>query len=152
MRYLLGVAALASLLGMMMAPPVIAAGGAKPHRIAIQINQDDPAVMNLVLNNVVNTAEYYRGKDEGFQIEVIAYGPGLTMLRDDISPVKDRIKQLVESLPAGSLRFSACNNTKETLEKREGHPIAIIPQALVVPSGAVRLVELQEQGWSYLRP
>ena len=57
MRHLLGVAALASVLGMMMVSPVIAAGGAKPHRIAVQINQDDPAVMNLVLNNVANLAE-----------------------------------------------------------------------------------------------
>lgn len=152
MRYLLSVAALASVLGMMMAPPVIAAGGARPHRVAVQINQDDPAVMNLVLNNVANMAEYYRGQGEDFQFEVVAYGPGLTMLREDNSPVKDRIRQLVESLPTGTLKFSACNNAKETLEKREGHPIAIIPQASVIPSGAVRLVELQEQGWSYLRP
>jgi hypothetical protein len=38
------------------------------------------------------------------------------------------------------------------MEKREGHPITIIPQATVVPAGVVRLMELQEQGWSYVRP
>jgi uncharacterized protein len=152
MRYLLSVAALASVLGMALAAPSLAAEGGTQHRGAIQVNQDDPGVMNLALNNVANMAEYYRGQGEGFQFEVVAYGPGLTMLRDDTSPAKDRIRQLVESLPPGTLTFSACNNTKETLERREGHPIAIIPQASVIPSGAVRLVELQEQGWSYLRP
>ena len=50
--------------------------------------------MNLVLNNVTNVMEYYHGKGEQAQIEVVAYGPGLHMLRDDTSPVKDRIKQL----------------------------------------------------------
>jgi intracellular sulfur oxidation DsrE/DsrF family protein len=38
------------------------------------------------------------------------------------------------------------------MEKKEGHPISILPEASLVPSGAVRLIELQEQGWSYLRP
>ena len=41
---------------------------------------------------------------------------------------------------------------KEGMEKREGHPIAIVPEASVVPSGVVRLTELEESGWSYLRP
>jgi uncharacterized protein len=38
------------------------------------------------------------------------------------------------------------------MEKREGHAIAIVPEAAVVPSGVVHLMELQEQGWSYVRP
>jgi hypothetical protein len=38
------------------------------------------------------------------------------------------------------------------MAKREGHPIEIIPEATVVPSGVVRLMQLEEQGWSYVRP
>jgi intracellular sulfur oxidation DsrE/DsrF family protein len=38
------------------------------------------------------------------------------------------------------------------MEKKEGHPIAILSEATIVPSGVVRLMELQEQGWSYVRP
>ena len=38
------------------------------------------------------------------------------------------------------------------LEKAEGHAIPIVPEATVVPSGVVRLMELQEAGWSYVRP
>lgn len=108
--------------------------------------------MNLVLNNVSNLIEYYRGKGEGVQVEVVAYGPGLNMLREDTSPVEDRIKRIKEFSFPDSVRFSACNNTKQAMEKREGHPIAIIPEATIVPSGVVRLTELQERGWSYIRP
>jgi len=72
------------------------------------------------------------------------------MLRADTSPVKDRIKEIAETTPA--IRFSACANTKAAMEKSEGHPITIVPQATVVPSGVVRLSQLQEQGWSYIRP
>jgi intracellular sulfur oxidation DsrE/DsrF family protein len=38
------------------------------------------------------------------------------------------------------------------MEKREGHSIAILPEARLVPSGVVTLMELQEEGWSYVRP
>jgi len=38
------------------------------------------------------------------------------------------------------------------MEKKEGHPISVLPGVVVVPSGVIRLMELQEKGWSYLRP
>jgi intracellular sulfur oxidation DsrE/DsrF family protein len=129
-----------------------AAAGEKPHRIAIQVDQNDAEVMNLALNNVSNVLDYYRNKGEDVQVEVVAYGPGLNMLREDTSPVKDRIKQLKQLAFPSGLTFSACNVTKQGMEKREGHAIDIIPQASLVPSGVVRLMELQEQGWSYVKP
>jgi len=65
--------------------------------------------------------------------------------------VKDRVKRLADdTLPP--VKFSACGVTKAGMEKREGKAVPIVPQAHVVPSGAVRLIELQELGWSYLRP
>lgn len=128
------------------------AAGARPHRIAIQVDQNDPATMNLALNNVANIMEFYRSKNETVQIEVVAYGPGLNMFRDDTSQVKDRLKQLDALAFPSELKFSACNNTKEAMEKKEGHPISIVPQASLVPSGVVRISELQEDGWSYLKP
>lgn len=139
-------------LGLTLSLPAAAADKAKEHRIAIQVDQNDPAVMNLVLNNVTNLLEYYHGKGEQAQIEVVAYGPGLNMLREDKSPVKDRLKRLKgESFPS-SLTFSACQNTMRGMEKAEGHPIEIVSQARTVPAGVVRLNELQEEGWSYIRP
>jgi hypothetical protein len=151
LRNTLRVLAIALAFGLMGAGSV-AAEGAKPHRVAIQVDQNDPAVMNMALNNAKNVLEYYRGKHEDAEVEIVTYGPGLHMLRDDTSPVKDRIKQMVEVDFPSKIKFAACNNTKQGMEKREGHPITIIPQATVVPAGVVRLMELQEQGWSYVRP
>ena len=34
----------------------------------------------------------------------------------------------------------------------ENKKIPLVSQATVVPSGVVRVMELQEQGWSYVRP
>ena len=74
------------------------------------------------------------------------------MLRADTSPVQDRIKHFKDAVFPGKIQFSACNNTRQGMEKAEGHAIALLPDATVVPSGVVHLMELQEKGWSYVRP
>lgn len=124
----------------------------KAHRVAFHVDQNDPKVMSLALNNVSNLLEYYQGKGEKVEVEVVAYGPGLNMLREDTSPVKGRIASMKNDAFNASLAFSACGNTKRHMEKAEGHPIQIISQAHVVPAGIVRLTELQEQGWTYIKP
>ena len=143
--------AIAALLSIAFASSALAAD-TKPHRVAIQIDQNDPQVMNLVLNNANAVIEYYRSKNEDVDIDIVAYGPGLHMLRADTSPVQDRIKRLKDMVFPGKIQFSACNNTKQGMEKTEGHEIPIVPDATIVPSGVVHLMELQEQGWSYVRP
>src|SRR5216684_1047858 len=125
---------------------------AKAHRLVIQVDQNDPAVMNLALNNATNVIDYYRAKGEDVNVDVVTYGPGLHMLRADTSPVQDRIKSLKDYAFPSKIQFSACGNTKEGMEKKEGHPITVLSEAVVVPSGVVRLMELQEKGWSYVRP
>ena len=124
----------------------------KTHHVAFHVDQNDPDVMNQTLNNATNVIEYYRGKNEDVDVDIVTYGPGLHMLRADTSPVQDRIKRLKDMVFPGKIQFSACNNTKQGMEKAEGHAISILPDATIVPSGVVRLMELQEQGWSYVRP
>jgi uncharacterized protein len=122
----------------------------KTHRLILQVNSNEPAMMNLALNNAMNVAEYYKGLGEKVLIEVVTYGPGLHMLRDDTSPVKARIETIALSTP--EISFKACGNTKENMSKVENKDIPLIPQANLVKSGVVRVMELQEQGWSYVKP
>jgi intracellular sulfur oxidation DsrE/DsrF family protein len=124
----------------------------KTHRVAIQIDQNDPQIMNLALSNVINLIEYYRDKNEDVEVDIVAYGPGLQMLRADTSPVQDRVRRLKDTVFPGKIQFSVCNNTKQAMEKAEGHAISILADATIVPSGVAHLMELQEQGWSYIRP
>jgi intracellular sulfur oxidation DsrE/DsrF family protein len=122
----------------------------RSHRLSVQVDVNDPATMNLALNNVSNAAQHYSEMGQKVEIEVVAFGPGLHMLRDDTSPVKARIKSMSETMP--ELTFSACGNTRENMAKVEAKDIPLISQAKVTKSGVVRLMELQERGWSYLRP
>jgi intracellular sulfur oxidation DsrE/DsrF family protein len=135
------------------APAVIPraeAAGEKLHRVAIHVDQGDIAQMNLALGNASNVLEHYKSLGEEIEIEIVTYAQGLHMLRADTSPVKERIKTLREKMP--NVVFSACDNTRRRMEKDEGRKITFISEATIVPSGIVRLIELQEQGWSYIRP
>jgi intracellular sulfur oxidation DsrE/DsrF family protein len=120
------------------------------HRLVLQVNSNEPAMMNLALNNATNVAQYYKDVGENVKIEVVTFGPGLHMLRDDTSPVKARIKAIAASTPA--ISFKACGNTQENMHKAENKDITLIPEATVVKSGVVRVMELQEQGWTYVKP
>ena len=125
-------------------------GKKKEHRLILQVNTNEPAVMNLALNNAANTEQHYKGMGEQVQIEIVTFGPGLNMLRDDTSPVKERIKSMAET--SRSISFAACDNTRANMSRVEQKEIPLISQATVVSSGVVRIMELQEQGWSYVRP
>ena len=106
--------------------------------------------MNLALNNASNVVQYYKDLGEKVSIEVVTFGPGLHMLRDDTSPVKARIEVIALSSP--EISFKACGNTRENMSKVESKEIPLISEAKVVKSGVVRVMELQEQGWTYVKP
>ena len=122
----------------------------KPHRLILQVNSNEPAMMNLALNNASNVVQYYKDLGEKVSIEVVTFGPGLHMLRDDTSPVKARIEVLALFSP--EISFKACGNTRENMSKVEGKEIPLISEAKIVKSGVVRVMELQEQGWTYVKP
>jgi hypothetical protein len=50
----------------------------QPHRVAVQVNVNDPAVMNLALNNVSNVNQHYHEIGEKVEIEVVPLGPDCT--------------------------------------------------------------------------
>ena len=120
------------------------------HRLILQVNSNEPAMMNLALNNASNVVQYYKDLGKKVSIEVVTFGPGLHMLRDDTSPVKARIETLALSSP--EISFKACGNTREYMSKVESKEIPLISEAKVVRSGVVRVMELQEHGWTYVKP
>ena len=48
--------------------------------------------------------------------------------------------------------YTACGNTIAGMEKAEGKEIKLVEDVTIAEAGVVRLIELQEQGWSYVRP
>ncbi|MAU45057.1 MAG: hypothetical protein CMP09_09615 [Yangia sp.] len=138
-----------ALAAMLAVAPLMAMADGKTHHVAIHVDQNDPHTLNMALNNAQNLASYYEDQGDEVVIEMVAYGPGLHMLVDGKSPVKDRIETMSLELP---ITFSACANTIAGMEKRTGETVTLLDEAEVVPSGVVRLIELQEEGYAYIRP
>ncbi len=120
------------------------------HKLAIQVDENKSETMNLALNNAKNVVDYYKEHGDSVLIEIVTFGPGLHMLREDSSPVKARIAEM--SLATPEISFVACANTQANMAKREEKPITLISTAKVMPSGVVRLMELQKKGYAYIRP
>jgi intracellular sulfur oxidation DsrE/DsrF family protein len=141
----LGVAAV--LLGSVLAGPA-QAGDSHPFATAhyvLQVSEDDPARWNLAMNNAQNLQNAY-GPDK-VEVVIVAYGPGLKMLLK-----KAKTAKRVQSLSMGGVEFDACHNTMKHMAKKLGHMPAMNSVAKVVPGGVVRIGELEQKGYSYIKP
>lgn len=132
----------------LLAMPSIA--GAADHKLVLQISDNDPQKMNTVLNVAANVSRLYSEKGEEVDIKVVAFNAGLHMLRPDTSPVSERISNFSASMP--NVAFQACNNTREAMAKKSGKDVPIFEFAEVVPAGVVSIMELNEQGYTVVRP
>lgn len=133
------------LLGLLLgiaAASVWATDGTKPMRVVIQVSDDDASRWNLVLNNARNVQKEV-GK-ANVEVEVVAYGPGLGILRDD-SVVANRVQ---EALTSG-IRFVACRNTMQAQRVTEAQ---MVPGIGYAQAGVVEIIKKQQEGWAYLRP
>lgn len=101
--------------------------------------------MGLTLNNITNLMKYF--DPDKVQIVIVAYGPGLKMLFAD-SPVAERIK----ALDVQGVEFDACNVTITGMTKTLGHRPNLIDASVIVPGGIVRIMQLQQHGFDYIKP
>ena len=60
--------------------------------------------------------------------------------------------QRVADLALQDIAFSACNNTIKKITKKMGAAPKLVEGVGIVNSGAVRIIELQQQGYAYIRP
>ncbi len=118
------------------------------HKVVIQVSSADQKTQAIAMNNAVNVQKHY-GVDN-VEIELVAYGPGLSMLSKN-----GKHNQRVSSLAQQEIRFTACANTMAEIEeqgKKLGKKLELIGGVEVVPAGVARIMELQQQGYAYIRP
>ena len=140
-RRSLALAAGAAACAALLPAAALAQASAPKNRALFQVTDNDPARWNLVLGNMANLREGVGG--EGAEIELVAFGPGLNMLKAD-SPVKERVAQALKS----GVRINACQNTMHGMKLTPADMLADIGY---VPSGVVEVMRKQQQGWAYIR-
>ena len=133
-----------ALFGLAFALPVFAQPkkSAARQRVLFQVSDADPQKWNLALNNAKNV-QAELGKDN-VQIELIAYGPGLDMLKAD-SKVSDRLAGALDD----SVGLIACENTMTTTKVTRNDMYSGIAY---VKAGVTHIMKRQREGWAYIRP
>jgi len=120
---------------------------AADRKMVIQVNSSDPVTQKMALNSAKNLKKLL-GKD-AVDVEVVVYGPGLSMIKSSGRPA-DKVKTLMADY---GVNVSVCNGALKAYAKRHGgRELEIIKGISKVPTGAIRILELQEQGYAYLRP
>ncbi|MEJ2646244.1 MAG: DsrE family protein [Gammaproteobacteria bacterium] len=117
---------------------------AKQHAL-LQVSEANPHLWTLALNNAANLINYF-GQDK-VQVVVVSYGPGLKMLLHN-----SRDAKRIASLSAEGVEFDACHNTMEHMKRKIGHLPKLVASAVVVPAGVVRIMQLEQHGYDYIKP
>jgi uncharacterized protein len=115
------------------------------HKIALQLSDSDAKKEALVISVAYNLLKAY--DPDKIAIEVVAFGPGIDLLRTENSN-----RKLVESLIAQGVRFDVCLNTLDTIERETGKRPEIIPDATPVQVGVGQVLHLTENGYTLVRP
>lgn len=121
------------------------AQAAEPPRAkgVFQVSDADPQKWNLALNNVRNVQDEYGGT-MGVELEIVAFGPGIGMLKAG-SPVAARVADALKN----GIRIVACENS---MKAQKLVPADMLSGIGYVPAGVVELMKKQAQGWAYIRP
>ena len=115
------------------------------HKIVLQLSDNDAKKQALVISVAYNLLRAY--DPDKVAIEVVAFGPGIDLLRTESSN-----RKLVESLIAQGVRFDVCLNTVDTVERETGKRPDIIPAATPVQVGVGQILYLTENGYTLVRP
>jgi intracellular sulfur oxidation DsrE/DsrF family protein len=118
------------------------ATAAPKNQVVMQVSDAEPAKWNLALNNARNLQSDLGSAN--VEIEIVAYGPGIGMLKRD-STVATRVD---EALTSG-VKIVACENTMRAQKLTQPE---MLPSIGYVGAGVVEIMQRQQQGWSYLRP
>ena len=118
---------------------------AKEHKMVIQVNTNELIVQKMALLNASNLKKHFGANNA--DVEIVIYGPGLGLIKQG-SVFSKRITELQNK----GVTFSVCEGTLKTIKEKTGSEPELLPGMKRVKTGALRILELQEKNWSYMRP
>ena len=140
------------------APPVT---DASVKRVVWHADFGDPRRLSSLIQNVNNMVSTYQGNLEDYDVRIVFLSGGIRFLTTDAlantpfaedkelrarrAELIQRLQQLREVM---NVKLELCEITRESLGLPAGK---IIPGVSPVPSGVVRIAELQQKGYAYLK-
>ena len=121
----------------------------EPWRVLLHVSSDDPYRINTVLNEAEAILQHYEAEQRIVNIQILANGKGLNVLRDDKSDFAQRIAKMQKRYK--NLVFLACAKAIERVESEKGVQVKLLPHTQVVPSAVNQVLNRQKEGWTYIK-
>ena len=119
--------------------------GKTKERVVLQVSDGDPKVWNLAFNVVENLRANYAKSKVDAEIEVVAFGPGIQMLKDD-AVVANRVRAAMKN---GDAKMVACENSMSRFKLTRN---VMLDNVSYVDAGVIHIIDRQRQGWAVVRP
>ena len=121
------------------------AAAAEKQRVVYHVADENK--VNFALNNIRNHIVGVGGKGN-VEIVLVVHGPALKAFHD--IQAMDELRANVASLLADDVQFNACGNTMRAQQVETNE---LVPGFIRVDQGGVvRIAELQQEGFLYIRP
>jgi intracellular sulfur oxidation DsrE/DsrF family protein len=114
--------------------------------VVLQLSDAGTDRQARVLSVANNLIKHYGGPDF-VDIEIVAFGPGITLLYADNENL-----ERISSLSANGVRFVGCMNTLDTIERKTGKRPKLNPLTIPVQTGVAHLIDRAEQGFVIIQP
>lgn len=113
-------------------------------KLVLHIDENVGARLNLALINLVNLLREVEEKNTSACI--LTNGPAANLLKNNMP--KDA-SGMINNLARKGVHFYACQNS---LDKFDISPDDLHPKCEVVKAGILKLIELQNEGYAYVKP
>jgi intracellular sulfur oxidation DsrE/DsrF family protein len=118
-------------------------------KVVMQITRSNAAAVDKLLGQAETLVNMGTQLDKPVRVEIVAYGQGLSMLRADLSPYAQRIRQLHRQYD--NLVFVACQETLDKQQHKGAQTVRVLPGVVIVHSGVDEVKLRRSQGWSVLK-
>lgn len=107
-------------------------------KVVVPLTTDDKGVQGMKLRNIANglkAVDEWKGK---FEVTVVLYAKGLTLLKNP----DEKVQKQLDMLASRGVRFVVCNNSLAE-QGLDFHSLYHVTDADIVPSGFAEVVYLQ---------
>ncbi len=130
-------------------------------KVAYHADFADPRRFSAMLTSINNMMNYYENELVDADVRIVFVAHGIRFLTDDklentpftedeaLSERRDNLKgRLLSQAKARGVKLELCDITRTQIDLPED---ALYEQVTLVPSGVVRIAELQQQGFAYIK-
>jgi intracellular sulfur oxidation DsrE/DsrF family protein len=117
------------------------------NRVLVHVSSGAPAALGTALDEAEDLLRSARAGHRRVEVEIVANGTGIDLLRADASPLAARLAALRGEFP--ELGLVACGQTLE--RRRAGQQFTLLPGTVVAPSALDQVIKRLRDGWVYVR-